>query len=164
MDSSLLLADVVEVRSRFLRSVHLERDYAFPDGYHPTASTYQGLQALVRALDYPADRAMTLIGPYGAGKSAFCVQLARLLEGCTDLPWLQMAEHRNAAMVQRLQRDRRPFLPVLLVGSRRPLAPSLTAALMQSLQHRGHGRLLQRLQAEALRCPVPSSRRMADFC
>lgn len=165
MDSSLRLIDVVRVRNRFLRSIHLERDYASADGYHPAPSTFQALQAVARALDDPADRAMTLIGPYGAGKSAFCVQLAHLLEGGTAPHWLQRVERQDMVVVQRLQRDQRPFIPVLLVGSRQPLGASLIEALPRSLEHRGHVHLLERLraEAEALRCPDPSPRQIADL-
>ncbi len=166
MDRPVFLADVIEVRSRFQRSVHLERDYnTCADGYHPTESALQALRAVDRALGYPTDRAMTLIGPYGAGKSAFCVQLAHLLEHRTFQPWLQAAGSLNGSLARLFQSDDRALIPILLVGSRQSLASSLTAALTQGLQRRSHVRLLEHLkrESEALRCPAPSPRQTADL-
>lgn len=72
----LRLSDVVSVRPRFGRSTHLERDFAHAGnemGYHLTPSVYEVLKAVAQAWDTPVERAMTLIGPYGAGKSALGV-------------------------------------------------------------------------------------------
>ena len=141
-ESSPHLADKIEVRVRFRRSVHLERD-AFAedtDDYYITESVQHLLDAILTALARPAQRAMTLTGPYGAGKSAFCAYLAKQLS-----PRL---------------------LPVLLVGSRAPLAASLAAGLERSLERGGHKRLLARLQrdyAPVLTATHPEARDVAEL-
>jgi predicted NACHT family NTPase len=74
------LSQLISVRGRFVRSVHIERDYHQPsvNGYQLTQCAVSVLEALQTAFDKPAERALTIVGPYGAGKSAFCVHLARL--------------------------------------------------------------------------------------
>ena len=79
------LADVVAVRRRFSRSVHLERDWKAQNhqarsatDYHLTPSAYELLKIIAGGWERPSDRALTVVGPYGAGKSAFCVFLAGL--------------------------------------------------------------------------------------
>jgi hypothetical protein len=98
-----------------MRSVHLERDFAQPADYYPTESTQRALGALHDALRQPADRALSLIGPYGSGKSAFCVHVAH---------GLREPERATAGLIHGL-------LPVLRVGARQPLGPSLVAALQE---------------------------------
>ena len=121
-----LLADVVTVRPRFGRSVHLERDLAALDAATAAAAYYllpsgaEALQTVLHARQHPAERAMTIIGPYGAGKSAFASFLARLV-GTPGFAKLARVPAELGEV---------PHLrPVVLVGARGPLAPALLAAL-----------------------------------
>jgi len=125
----LTLADIVSVQPRFGRSVHLERDLAAhattPDNYFLTPSALEALQGVLRAQATPTDRALTLIGPYGVGKSAFASFLARLVAE---------PEFRQAVKLPgRLPAVPR-LLPVPVVGSRAALGPALLAALHQALE------------------------------
>ena len=81
----------VQVRRRYARSVHLERDlHALPQepqvlggapegegdalaGYLWTRSAHETLERIAQGLESPRERAITLIGPYGSGKSALGV-------------------------------------------------------------------------------------------
>lgn len=81
------LSDLVKVESRFGRSVNLERDFyaqATLDGFILTTT---GRIALCRFAESFADanatRAWTLTGPFGSGKSAFVLFLAKVL-GCSQ--------------------------------------------------------------------------------
>lgn len=78
-----MLSEFVEIRTRFLRSVNLERDYTteLPNGdYIITPTARRILRQLVEGLeDRSPYRAWTITGPYGVGKSAFGVFLGRLL-------------------------------------------------------------------------------------
>jgi hypothetical protein len=161
------LSDHISIRGRFIRSVHLERDYRDASGgdYHLTESACQVLGVVTGALANPTDRAMTLIGPYGAGKSAFCLYLAQLLA----------AESRNrmASVLEGVKAggNGQPhpaprLLPVLLVGARQPLAPALVTGLMRDLQKGEYTRLAARLRLECgdtLDNPNPTPRQIADL-
>lgn len=72
-----------EVDRRFRRSAHLEKDYgrtAQNGDYIITPTAREVMYRLTGGLsDGSPSRAWTLTGPYGVGKSAFAVFLARLL-------------------------------------------------------------------------------------
>ena len=125
----LTLADIVSVRPRFGRSVHLERDLATqattPDNYFLTPSAIEALQGVLRAQHNPADRALTLIGPYGAGKSAFATFLARLVSEPTFQKAVQLPSGLPSVP---------SLLPVPIVGSRSALGPALLTALRHALE------------------------------
>lgn len=143
----LPLSDFVAVRPRFGRSVHLERDgaaFSFlplednaargtTSRFFLTPSVREALGAFALGLDVPAERALTLVGPYGAGKSAFAVFLLRLL-GERDSPALELLRAHDPALAARFSSLERPLLPVRLVGSRSPLAPALMEALRSALE------------------------------
>ncbi|SDY29683.1 hypothetical protein [Hymenobacter psychrophilus] len=126
---SPLLADYVSVKPRFGRSVHLERDLAVAasaDGYFLTTSALEALQGVLRAQANPADRALSLIGPYGAGKSAFAAFLARLTSDAAFRATVTLPTTVGTLVPQ--------LLPVPVVGSRSALAPALLAALRHALE------------------------------
>ena len=80
---SASLLNLVEVGRRFRRSVNLARDTGSPaalDGYLVTPAVRRALSQITGGIDdAEGDRAWSLIGPYGSGKSAFAVFLADLL-------------------------------------------------------------------------------------
>jgi len=126
--SSPLLADYISVKPRFGRSVHLERDLAVStssNGYFLTTSALEALQGVLRAQATPADRALSLIGPYGAGKSAFAAFLARLTSDAAFRSTVQLPATVGTEVPQ--------LLPIPVVGSRSALAPALLAALRHAL-------------------------------
>lgn len=120
------LAEMVEVRGRFHRSVHVARDWA--DGLE---GEYFATPALLGLAEQIADelgreagtRAWTVTGPYGAGKSAFTLFLARAL-----------ASAEPTGEAARVLRDRclgdcPPLLPILIQAERAPLAPAIVEAV-----------------------------------
>ncbi len=101
---------VVTVRRRFLRSVHLERDFYAPgatDGYAPTLVALATLRRIVAGVRTPAARAFSLTGAYGSGKSAFALVLAKSL--CAA-PWgdadLRQASSTKPAFTARMKAAR----------------------------------------------------------
>lgn len=117
------LADVLTVRRRFLRSVHLERDFYAPGsdtGYVPTPAAASALERITRGLTKPAERAFSLTGAYGSGKSAFAVMLAKTL--CAA-PWGTATEHG--------------LFPVLIVGGREPVGAALVAGVTRAVRAAG---------------------------
>ncbi|WP_125932665.1 hypothetical protein [Hymenobacter glacialis] len=127
--AQLTLADIVTVRPRFGRSVHLERDLATrattPDNYFLTPSAVEALQGVLRAQYTPTDRALSLIGPYGAGKSAFVTFLARLVSE----PKFKQEVKLPSKLPPVPQ-----LLPVPVVGSRSALGPALLLALRHAIE------------------------------
>lgn len=127
------LAEVVSVRRRFARSVHLTRDWAARTGagYHLTPCAYELLKIISGAWERPADRALTVVGPYGTGKSAFSVFLSGLVSGGKDE--MHILNERDPALAKTLGSAQRRLLPVVVVGSREPLARALVKGLSLAL-------------------------------
>jgi len=123
------LSTIVSVRPRFGRSVHLERDLAAgsaTNGYFLTTSALEALHGVLRAHSTPADRALSLIGPYGAGKSAFAAFLARLVSEPTFRKRTKVPDDVPPAP---------QLLPVPIVGSRTAIGPALLTALRHALEN-----------------------------
>ena len=75
--SNIPLSEIFQVKGRFRRSVHLERDFYTEnalDGYVLTATARETLSRVVSTLENEtASKAWSLTGPYGSGKSAFAL-------------------------------------------------------------------------------------------
>lgn len=129
------LADRVGVGHRFLRAVNLERDAGVQDalrGYRLTPAAHGALSRIADGLQRPeGDRAWSLVGPYGSGKSAFAVFLSDVLSPAG-------APGRCAA--KRLLDDAggiplpdQALYPALLTAERAPLDTMLLRALDATL-------------------------------
>ncbi|MCY3744388.1 MAG: hypothetical protein OXH00_25515 [Candidatus Poribacteria bacterium] len=140
------LSDLFQVKGRFQRSVHLERDFYTEnalDGYVLTATARETLSRVISTLENEASsKAWSLTGPYGSGKSAFALFAAKLL-GNPDAPTTQQAlEVLRVADVSLYERFVSPngngkktlsgFCPVLISGER----ASLSHNLLRGLRHR----------------------------
>lgn len=134
--------DLFEVQRRFFRSVHLATDALRADASDGYVLTPLGRATLGRILDGIEDgrteRAWTLTGPYGVGKSAFVVLLAQLLcagtEGGTAAAMRALHDVDRALERRffRLRNDARGFCPVLVSGTYGPLLPPLLEAVERS--------------------------------
>ena len=130
------LASLVEVERRFRRSVNLDRDAgstAALDGYVVTPAVRRALSQITDGLDDEAgDRAWSLVGPYGSGKSAFAVFLADLLSGSGN-PGGDAArgllEGPNG-----LATPQQSLLPALLTAERAPLDTLLLKSLRSTVE------------------------------
>ena len=81
------LSDELKVRTQFARSVNVERDADSDvvDRYVPTARALDLLARVIDAMWSPAaNRAWSVAGPYGSGKSSFAVFLDSLLGPQSD--------------------------------------------------------------------------------
>ena len=71
------ISDLFQVRSRFVRSVHLERDFRDPDalkGYVLTDAAKSGMERVSGGLAArSSQRAWRVTGDYGSGKSSFAL-------------------------------------------------------------------------------------------
>jgi hypothetical protein len=161
------LSDLVSVRPRFGRSTHLERDFVQANAdktYHLTPSVFEVLKAIAHAWEAPTERAMTLVGPYGAGKSALGVFLARLVEDNRSAAAALLKAH-DAPLAKSLCVPGRTLLPVLVVGSRAPIAPALMRALENALQERDPKALaaLKNRHDAMFKSLSPAPREVADL-
>ena len=120
------LAELVEVRGRFHRSVHLARDWdsGFESEFFATPALLAIAEQILGELDSrQGTRAWTVTGPYGAGKSAFALFLARLLASA------QPGNAAARALRRQYLKDAPPLLPLLIQAERAPLAPAIAAAV-----------------------------------
>ena len=129
------LASLVEVDRRFRRSVNLDRDAgstAALDGYVVTPSVRRALTQITDGLDDVAgDRAWSLVGPYGSGKSAFAVFLADLLSG-SGSPG--DAARSLLGVSDEIAALRQPLFPALLTAERAPLDTLLLKSLRSTVE------------------------------
>ncbi len=146
---SFKLSDFIRVRSRFGRSVNLERDFyssAPVDGYIFTSTAATALHRLTESLtDTDGSRAWTLTGPYGSGKSTFALFTAKILSAAkngereaarsllkAEAPalWHELFDHRRVTAL-----GGRGFCPVLISGSREPIDQCLLRGLRQAIRY-----------------------------
>ena len=130
------LASLVEVERRFRRSVNLDRDAGSTDaldGYVVTPAVRRALSQITEGLDDEAgDRAWSLVGPYGSGKSAFAVFLADLLSGSGN-PGGDAARSLLAG-ANGLATPQQSLLPALLTAERAPLDTLLLKSLSSTVE------------------------------
>ncbi len=147
--SRTLLSDVIQVRSRFTRSVNLERDFLSEiaqEGYVITSLSRSTILRIAEGLRLKGGtRAWTLTGPYGSGKSAFALYIAGLFAQSGPL---RLATHRHLKsndpeLWKELFDQRRltciepcSLLPVLVTGSRESVRSSVGSALLRMLDGR----------------------------
>ncbi len=129
------IAQLFHINPRFLRSVHIERDFSNPDscsGYIPTEFTKSCLKRLAEGLTTNSSkRAWRVTGDYGTGKSSFALILAHLFSGHQNGLPKELLESINT--VEGLCYDDLNLLPILITGNRMPLSAVLLSTLQDSL-------------------------------
>ena len=128
------IANLFDIQKRFIRSTHLERDFADRTalrGYVVTPPAQEGFERLLQGLNPKSgQRAWRVTGDYGTGKSSFALALAHLLSDGGGLP----QEVRKCVDFRSLGVKRPNLLPVLVTGTRAPLGEALRRALAKSLE------------------------------
>ena len=144
MNKTIPLSELFHVASRFHRSVHLERDFYTGnalEGYVLTVTARETLQRVITALeDESTSKAWTLTGPYGSGKSAFALFIAKLLddsESPTTQGVLNLLKRGDKSLWHQfisldLHKDRK-FCSVLISGERSPITLALLRGLERGL-------------------------------
>jgi hypothetical protein len=151
------IANLFDIQKRFIRSTHLERDFADHTalrGYVVTPPAHQGFERVLQGLNpNSGQRAWRVTGDYGTGKSSFALALAHLLSDGGGLPH----DVRKCVDFRSLGLKRPNLLPVLVTGTRAPLAEALRIALARSLEElckRGKPpQLISRLRSTAGKKP-----------
>ena len=142
------LSKLFQIKGRFSRSIHLERDFYTEntlDGYILTVTAREMLSRVVATLgNETSSKAWSLTGPYGSGKSAFALFTAKLL-GDPDTPATRQAikilKDGDTALHKQFMNTKRNgpwslsgFCPVLISGERAPLPIALLRGLEQGLK------------------------------
>ena len=144
MNKTIPLSKLFHVTSRFHRSVHLERDFYTKnalDGYVLTVTARETLRRVIAALeDESTSKAWTLTGPYGSGKSAFALFIAKLLddsESPTTQGALNLLKRGDKSLWHQFSclnlHEGRGFCPVLISGERSPITLALLRGLKRGL-------------------------------
>lgn len=118
------IASRVAVRRRYVRSVDLARDVDDPealDGYVVNPSVRDAAARILAGLSPQSrQRAFRIVGPYGAGKSAFGVFLAQLLRERSQGPAAMLLSQTT-----RNHTDIPPWRPMIVSGRRVSFAKEL---------------------------------------
>ena len=136
---STSLVNLVEVGRRFQRSVNLDRDTGSPDalnGYVVTPAVRRALSQITGGLgDAAGDRAWSLVGPYGSGKSAFAVFLADLLSP-NGSPAREAARSLldGTSGTSETASPRQPLYSAVLTAERAPLDTLLLRSLRSTIE------------------------------
>jgi hypothetical protein len=132
---------LVEVPKAFFRSVRVDHDLYEPvatQEYLITPQVRQVLQRLVTGLESESnERAWTLTGPYGGGKSAFVLYLSRLLGSPTknNAAWAELKK-LDSSLAERVQDvvAKQPLQPIALTLRRTSLARNILEGLRSWLE------------------------------
>jgi hypothetical protein len=156
--NSVKFAEIIKVKSRFGRSVNLERDFysrVSLDGYVLTTTSRHALGRLVEAFfDETASRAWTLTGPYGSGKSTFALFAAKVLDYKSPADswqarnlikvkdkelWAKLFEVEDSLFNQDNSSPR--MFPILISGARESLAKAILRGVKSALQNSTNAKL-----------------------
>jgi len=142
------LKNAISVAPRFTRSIQLERDFANPnsiDGYVLTSAAASLLTRIASSISRPeANRAWSISGAYGSGKSAFALYLAAALSPSQSQASILARNLLKAQkpdtfeeLFDKRRRSRIPatgYCPVLVSGVAEPLAPSILTGVSRQLR------------------------------
>jgi len=133
------LNNLIKVNTHYTRSINLERDAHSIKVINAYIPTSRALRTFSRIADTfhnkQAPRAWSLIGPYGSGKSSFCVFLAQLLSNPLDRGTqsaqnvLLKTEQNLTAKFVKETKNNGGFFKILITGA----PESLSKRLLKSL-------------------------------
>ncbi|MFL6313518.1 MAG: hypothetical protein ACJ71W_15565 [Terriglobales bacterium] len=128
------IADLLNIKGRFLRSANIERDFQDPtamEGYVVTEFARSCLARVAHGLrPKSAERAWRMTGDYGSGKSSFALLMARsFAPRDLGLP----KQLRKTLDLKQLSVPSEGLVPVLVTCSRQPLSTSILQGLRTSL-------------------------------
>lgn len=131
---STTINNLLRINPRFLRSVNLERDFQDSkalEGYVATQETERHLKRIGTGFrPESGQRAWRITGDFGSGKSSFALVLANLLgKHSKDLP----VSIRNLRQHMGLPANAPKLLPILVTGSREPMAKAVLRALHDTM-------------------------------
>jgi hypothetical protein len=128
------IADIFQIKTRFLRSAQLERDFNDPhafSGYVMTDFARSCLERVAKGLSpRSSERAWRMTGDYGSGKSSFALLLAHWFAGNdSSFP----PQIRKVVDFHRFGVKRPHFIPVLVTCSKQALGMTILKSLHQTV-------------------------------
>ena len=143
------IASRVAIRRRYVRSIDLARDAEDPgalDGYVVTPSVRDAAIRILAGLSpESSQRAFRIVGPYGAGKSAFGVFLAQLMGERGRGPATNLLSEEVGGSV-----DAAPWQPVIVSGRHVSFTRELLSVVTDRHGKGVAGRVGLRRRAEAI--------------
>lgn len=134
------LSGLIRVNTNYTRSINIERDSEEAAHVRPYVLTTRAKQLLERVSsclrDVDSPRAWAIIGPYGAGKSAFGLYLSQLLGNPSTRAHkyasdtLRNVDSQLHSAFRKYQLGGRGFCSIALTGSPEPLAQRLVRAML----------------------------------
>jgi hypothetical protein len=127
------IADVIRIQGRFLRSANLQRDFrdsSALDGYVVTDSARNHLRRIVQGLPVKSGRrSWRITGDYGSGKSSFALLVAHCFAGKDSPLPPKIRRILDVDLPRQVN-----FLPILITGSREPIAFAVLRSLSETLE------------------------------
>ncbi len=143
------MSELISLNPRFMRSVHLERDFYSKDaadGYLVTRGALSALSLLARGFSDPSYRAQCISGPYGSGKSALALYFAKLLDKTPSNDLRDSVhEYFGERGEQSFPSGNQGYVTILATGTRESLSTSLIRNLKRSLEMSGRQQLFREL-------------------
>lgn len=133
------LRDFVDVNRRYARSAHIEHDLESwlrdGSGYILTPLACMSLERILNGLRTGGQRAWSIIGPYGSGKSSFSLAMAQLLSSDSAAIQADLAAKSPSAwgLLQEVRQRHGRLVPIFVTCSRDPLVPALGRGIMATL-------------------------------
>ena len=146
IDTVPRIADLFRVPGRYLRSIHLERDFDDIDSLRHYITTPTMVAIFTRIIEGlrsgSGRRAWRITGDYGTGKSSFALMLAHLLRDPSSPGIARVRENIEREIAQDLLGEAAvPLVPVLVTGAREKIVPSVARAIGLTLERlRGRSR------------------------
>lgn len=133
--SETRVMDLFQINGRFLRSVHIERDFydvSALDGYIETPFIELSFKRILYGLsNNSGQRAWRITGDYGSGKSTFALALAHILSGeDKHLP----SQIKKATDFSITGLPNPNLIPILVTGSREAITVSILKSLARTLK------------------------------
>jgi hypothetical protein len=167
------LDQFIHIKATYTRSINLARDAGNLEvlrAYVPTSRAVQALTQIAEGLHQgAAGRALALIGPYGAGKSAFALFLGALLSPEPDearqiaADLLRAKEPALARRYAQTLEGRRGYLRVQVNGIPDSLVRQLLAALASAARQAGLSEALVSNILVAAKAGTPQDQVLALF-
>lgn len=150
----MTLQEGISINDKFQNSINLSLDLNHMDkvdAYIPTRSSLEVLEGYIdNVLGKKKEYATILIGPYGKGKSHLLLVLLTLLRASKEcnkaaeqlLKRIEKGKPYLAEKIQTIQKEKKRFLPVLLVHVQEDLNRGFLLALHEALLREGLKQLI----------------------
>lgn len=130
--------EAISVKTSYTRSVNLERDASGTtviEGYIPTSRALRTLSKIVDSLhNGKSQRAWSLVGPYGSGKSSFALFASQVLSSPRSEQTNVAQRVLNKAdrkLATRISKENQNYLRILVTGAPEPLTKKLLHSLLE---------------------------------